>query len=203
MRITLAALWFMTWLSWPVWAVTLQGKVIGVSDGDTITVLDASRVARKVRLAGIDAPEKSQAFGDRSKQHLSELVFGKTVDVDWRKTDKYGRIIGKVIVGGQDANLSQLQSGLAWHYKAYESEQSIADRDAYAHAESGARVKRTGLWQDQQPTAPWVFRHGSEASSAKVQKENHQFCPCSSDFSCPGPRGGRYCFTSGGKKKYL
>ena len=67
MRITLAALWFMTWLSWPVWAVTLQGKVIGVSDGDTITVLDASRVARKVRLAGIDAPEKSQAFGDRSK----------------------------------------------------------------------------------------------------------------------------------------
>ena len=61
---------------------------------------------------------------------LGELVFGKTVDVDWRKTDKYGRIIGKVIVGSQDANLSQLQSGLAWHYKAYESEQSIADREA-------------------------------------------------------------------------
>jgi len=70
LRKTLVVLWFMGWLSWPIWAVTLQGKVIGVSDGDTITVLDENRVAHKVRLAGIDAPEKAQAFGDRSKKHL-------------------------------------------------------------------------------------------------------------------------------------
>lgn len=73
MRKTLVVLWFMGWLSWPIWAVTLQGKVIGVSDGDTITVLDENRVAHKVRLAGIDAPEKAQAFGDRSKKQIAVL----------------------------------------------------------------------------------------------------------------------------------
>ena len=80
--------------------------MVGVADGDTVTVLDADKVQHKIRLAGIDAPEKSQPFGNRSKQNLSDLVFGKYVRVDWDKRDRYGRIVGKVWV--QPVSLSDL-----------------------------------------------------------------------------------------------
>ena len=109
-------------------AATITGQVVGVADGDTITVLDASKSQHKIRLSGIDAPEKAQAFGQRSKQSLSDLVFGKTVQIDTGKTDRYGRELGKVLVDGMDANLAQIKSGMAWHYKAYQSEQSPEDR---------------------------------------------------------------------------
>ena len=102
--------------------------VVGVSDGDTITVKDSKNPQIKVRLAGIDAPEKGQDFADRSKQNLSDLVFGKTVLLEGRKVDRYGRLVVKVLVNGIDINLQQVRSGLAWHFKAYESEQSAADR---------------------------------------------------------------------------
>lgn len=120
----------------PAAAANLHGKVISVSDGDTITVLDATQRTHKIRLAGIDAPEKSQAHGMDAKQHLSNLVLGKVVEVDGDKQDKYGRTVGKVLYQGKDANLTQSQTGWAWHYVAYASEQSPADRDAYAVAES-------------------------------------------------------------------
>ena len=87
-------------------ADTITGRVVGVADGDTVTVLDADKVQHKIRLAGIDAPEKAQAFGNRSKQNLSDLVFGKDVRVDWDKRDRYGRIVGKVWV--QPVRLSDL-----------------------------------------------------------------------------------------------
>lgn len=202
MEKALAVMGLLSWLSWPAWAATLHGKVVGVSDGDTITVLGEKKSAYRVRLAGIDAPEKSQPFGDRSKHRLSDLVFGKAVDVDWHKTDKYGRLVGKVIVDGRDANLSQVQNGLAWHYKAYESEQSVSERNAYSQAEADVRSRRVGLWQDSNPMAPWDFRHGVEAVSGKGRRDAQGPCPCSGEFSCSGPRGGRYCLTSGGKKKY-
>ncbi len=144
----------------PSFAASFVGKVVGVTDGDTITVLDAANVQYKIRLAGIDAPEKSQAFGQRSKEHMSMLVFGKTVEVIWNKTDRYGRTIGKVIVAGQDANLDQIRAGLAWHYRAYEKEQAPADRAAYAQAETEARTRHAGLWQDANPTPPWDYRRG-------------------------------------------
>lgn len=198
----LAVLGLLSWLTWPAWAETFHGRVVGVSDGDTITVLDANKIAHKVRLAGIDAPEKSQPFGDRSKLHLSELVFGKMVDIDWHKTDKYGRLVGKVVVGGHDANLNQVLSGLAWHYKAYEREQSAIDRTEYAQAESAARSRHAGLWQDPNPIAPWDFRHEVGAPSGKARRDAHAPCPCSGALSCSGPRGGQFCITSGGKKKY-
>ena len=186
----------------PVLAETLQGRVIGVSDGDTITVLDTTNHERKIRLAGIDAPEKSQAFGARSKQNLSSLTFGKTVVVDWNKTDKYGRTIGKVIANGQDANLSQIKAGLAWHYKDYEKEQSAIDRKEYANAEIAARAQRLGLWLDAKPVPPWDFRHGTGEASPEARIEKGETCPCGGSLSCTGPRGGHYCFTAGGKKKY-
>lgn len=182
---------------------TFQGKVVGISDGDTITVLDSSKAQHKIRLAGIDAPERSQAFGERSKQHLSDLVFGKTVTVDWSKTDKYGRTVGKVIVNGQDANLSQVQEGLAWHYKQYEKEQPVPDRGSYAQAEIAARTRKIGLWYDAAPIAPWDFRHHTIDSPFTSRPQTDEHCSCISNSICTGPRGGRYCLTEGGKKKYF
>ena len=142
-----------------VQAETLLGKVVNVADGDTITVLDADKVQHKIRLAGIDAPEKKQAFGQRSKQNLSDLVFDKTVTVETYKRDKYKREVGKVLLEGVDANLVQVQRGMAWHYKAYEREQPVIDRKVYADAETEARTARRGLWADAEPVPPWDFRH--------------------------------------------
>ena len=109
-----------------------------------------------MRLPGIDAPEKWQAFGQVSKQHLSDLVYDKTVSVVFHKRDWYKRILGKVLVNGADAG--QIQLGLGWHYKKYEREQSTKDRVAYARAEETARAERRGLWRDPRPVPPWEFR---------------------------------------------
>ncbi len=94
-------------------AETVTGRVVGVADGDTITVLDADKVPHKIRLAGIDAPEKKQPFGNHSKESLSDLAFDKTVNVETSKRDRYGRKIGKVLVNGQDVNLVQVERGMA------------------------------------------------------------------------------------------
>jgi len=182
---------------------TLQGKVVGISDGDTITVLDSTKTQHKIRLAGIDAPEKAQAFGERSKQHLSELVFGKTVTVDWNKTDRYGRTIGKVVVNGQDANLSQVKAGLAWYYKQYEKEQLASDRASYSQAEVDARTRKVGLWRDAAPISPWDFRHGAGNTTADLRAQPEEHCSCQDQRICTGPKGGQYCITGSGRKKYL
>lgn len=142
----------------------LVGQVVGVTDGDTITVLDDQRTQHKIRLAGIDAPEKAQAFGQRSKEALSALVFGRRVTVETGKQDRYRRTVGKVIIDGRDANLAQVVAGMAWHYKKYEGEQSPSDRLLYADAEREAREVRRGLWLDAEPTAPWDWRHNKRTS---------------------------------------
>jgi len=139
-------------------AATLQGKVIGVADGDTVTLLDDQKNQHKIRLQGIDAPEKAQAFGNKSKQSLHEMVHGKEVIVDVQKKDKYGRSVGKIMVNQTDACLEQIKRGMAWHYKQYANEQSPEDRDVYAQAESTARAQSLGLWKDKSPTPPWAFR---------------------------------------------
>ena len=136
----------------------LQGKVVSVADGDTITVLDAEKTQHKIRLQGIDAPEKAQAFGAKSKQALYEMVHGKTVQVSFEKSDKYGRILGKVLLDGQDICHQQIKAGLAWHYKKYQNQQPLVDRDAYSASETAAKSEKLGLWSDPQPVAPWDFR---------------------------------------------
>lgn len=136
---------------------------MAVADGDTITVLDAGNRQTRVRLQGIDAPESRQAFGQVSKQNLSDLVFDRHVVVEYEKTDRYGRTLGKVLVGGRDVNLEQVKAGLAWHYKYYQDEQSPADRRLYADAETDARAARRGLWSDSNPIPPWDFRRGKTA----------------------------------------
>ena len=137
---------------------TLTGCVVSIADGDTITLLDASNTQHRIRLAGIDAPESHQAFGEQSKQSLSELIYGKEVIVTYQKTDQYGRLVGKTLLDGKDINLEQVKAGMAWHYKFYEDEQTPEDRDLYTRAESEARAARRGLWQDPNPVEPYQFR---------------------------------------------
>jgi endonuclease YncB( thermonuclease family) len=143
----------------PVLAVAdVAGRVVGVADGDTMTLLDESNRQYKVRLAGIDAPEKRQAFGHQSKKTLGECAFGKSAVVEGSKVDRYGRLIGKVVVDGVDCNLRQIEVGLAWHYKRYAGEQKPADRTRYDAAEVAARGAGLGLWHEPIPTPPWNFR---------------------------------------------
>lgn len=122
----------------------IDGRIVAVLDGDTVTLLDHDHAQHRIRLAGIDAPEKSQAFGQRSKQSLSELVFDREVTVEIGKTDRYGRQIGKILLRGVDVNFEQVRRGMAWHYKAYAREQSAPDRIAYAAAEDAAKVATVG-----------------------------------------------------------
>ena len=147
------------------WADTITGKVVAVTDGDTIRVLDGKQVQYKVRLAGIDAPESKQAYGARSKQNLSDLVFGKTVTVEFDKHDRYGRVVGKILYNNTDIDLQQIEAGLAWHYKQYANEQSKEDRMLYAEAETRARAAHLGLWNDPNPIPPWEWRKSSKTRS--------------------------------------
>ncbi len=136
----------------------LAGKVIKVTDGDTVNVLTSDNETHKIRLSGIDAPEKKQDFGNRSKQALADLIYGKIVNAEYNKLDKYQRLVGKVTFNGQDVNLRQIKLGLAWHYKKYEKEQDVEDRSIYANAEYVAQRDRVGLWYDPKPVTPWDFR---------------------------------------------
>lgn len=144
----------------------LQGKVVAVADGDTITVLDSGNKQHRVRLLGIDAPERSQDFGTNAKQHLSDLVFGGQVTVRYDKTDRYGRTLGKVMLGDRDINREMLRAGLAWHYKHYERDQPPQDREVYSAEEARARNLRSGLWSQSSPTPPWDFRRGESRQNS-------------------------------------
>jgi len=139
-------------------AEVLNGTVVGISDGDTITVLDKLSKEHKVRLMGIDAPEKSQAFGREARQTLSNYIYKKEVSVEYKKLDKYKRIVGKVKLDGQDICLQMIRDGMAWHYTEYEREQSKSDRDLYRVAEAKAREVNLGLWVEKQAVSPWMFR---------------------------------------------
>ncbi len=142
----------------------LRGKVVSIADGDTITVLDADKVQHRIRLEGIDAPEKKQAFGAKSKERMTEKVAGQEVVVQWTKKDQYGRILGDVQLGKRHINLEMVQDGLAWHYKQYSKSKELAD------AEDAARKAKKGLWADKMPTPPWEFRK-AEREAAKSKKK--------------------------------
>lgn len=142
----------------------LVGRVVGVHDGDTITVLTDGNKSVKVRLDGIDAPESKQAFGARAKETLSDLVFGKTVAVRVRTTDRYGRTIGRVQVGGLDVNVEMVRMGFAWWYRAYAKRDTVLEA-----AESEARRAGRGLWTDKDAVPPWDWRknRGSSRSTER------------------------------------
>jgi endonuclease YncB( thermonuclease family) len=178
-------------------AMPITGTVVGVSDGDTLTLLDASSKQHKIRLSGIDAPESGQAFGSNSKKALSDCAFGKQAVVETDKIDRYGRSIGRVVVAGVDCNLRQAQLGLAWHYVKYASERPAAESRSYAQTEQRARAEKIGLWSDSKALPPWEWRQG--ARSPIVQAEG---CSCATSNLCTGSRGGSYCIGDSGNKKY-
>lgn len=133
------------------WA-DFTGDVVGVADGDTITVLrDNEQV--KVRLAEIDAPEKAQPFGNKSKQALSALVHGKAVLVVEQGHDRYKRTIGRVYHGAVDVSAEQVKQGMAWVYRKYSKDVSLLP------LENEAKALRLGLWADDEPVPPWEWRH--------------------------------------------
>lgn len=136
----------------PAMTDTFPGLVVGITDGDTILVLTSEYDQMKVRLAEIDAPEKKQSFGERSKQSLASICFKKRVSVEAVDTDRYGRIVGKVNCEGVNANRAQVESGMAWVYRRYAKDPSLG------YAESLAKTGRLGLWADASPTPPWEWR---------------------------------------------
>lgn len=161
----------------------LTGKVISVADGDTITILSADNTQYKIRLHQIDAPEKGQGFGSASKKSLSNMVYKKEVTIEKVDTDKYGRIVGKVLLDGEDINLKQVQSGMAWVYKEYARDQSYFD------AETTAKNDRSGLWDNPNAVAPWEFRRGvKEISQPAAVIETPAAVTSSSESDCGSKR---------------
>ena len=145
----------------------VTGNVVSVKDGDTIHVLDAANNQIKVRLSGIDAPERGQRYSNVSREHLARMVAGKEVRVETTKTDSYGRAVGKVWVQPRDCptcgktlevNLAQITAGMAWWYRYYTNEQNIEDRGRYESAEEEARARKRGLWADPNPMNPYEWR---------------------------------------------
>jgi endonuclease YncB( thermonuclease family) len=147
----------------------ITGRVVGLADGDTLTLFDGKNKQHKIRLDGIDAPESSQPFGTRSKESLSSMVFGKTITVTSSKTDRYGRLVGKVTLEGKNINYVQVLNGWAWFYRDYARELSAEDAKDYEQAEKIARSQRRGLWADASPVPPWNYRKGKREAVAKVK----------------------------------
>jgi len=127
------------------------GRAVSVADGDTITVLRGTEQIR-IRLEGIDAPESSQSFGNRAKQALAEMAFGKEVTIRQTGTDRYGRSLAFIVADGVDVNAKLIEDGWAWHYKQFNREERLA------LLEVAARQAKRGLWADPSPLPPWEFR---------------------------------------------
>ncbi len=145
-----------------------SGKVIGVTDGDTIKVL-VNKETITVRLEGIDAPESGQSFGKKSKEALSEVVADKTVTVKKTGTDKYKRTLGILILEDVDVNAKLIEDGWAWHFTKYNDEERLAKLE-----ESARRAKR-GLWADDNPLAPWEYRARQKApETAPVESRDEK-----------------------------
>ena len=136
----------------------IDGRIVGVHDGDSITLLDLNNRQHKIRLDGIDAPELGQPFGGASKKHLAELVFNRQVVAECGKTDRYGREVCKVVIAAVDAGLEQIRAGMAWYFRRYAKELPLDRRQQYADMEAQAQAERRGLWADAEPVAPWDWR---------------------------------------------
>lgn len=148
-------------------AQNYTGTVIKVTDGDTVIVLEGT-TKHRVRLIGIDAPERSQEFGPQATQYLSGLVLNQPVDVQANvNKDLYGREIGKLLIRGLDVNLQMIKGGYAWWFEAYKQSQSAMDQKNYKDATLVAQGAKSGLWTASKPQAPWEFRAAAKAKKVK------------------------------------
>ncbi|WP_126304061.1 thermonuclease family protein [Neisseria animaloris] len=154
-------------------AQNYSGRVIAVSDGDTVRVVDSNGNKHKIRLAYIDAPELQQAHGTASRDALRETLQGKNVEVTVFETDQYKREVAQVhLKNGQDVNLAQLQQGHAWHYVSIaKRKQNAFDYAAYAYAEANARQDSRGLWRNRNPQAPWDYRKAQRQTQKPLQND--------------------------------
>ena len=144
-------------------AIEWVGTVVGIADGDTLTLLDGSKTLHRIRIDAIAAPERSRPYGQRARQSLADLAHGRGARAECAKTDRYRRAVCRVTVDGLDVGLEQVRRGLAWHYVKYAREQSVEVRLDDARAEADARMARIGLWTAPQPIAPWDYRRESAA----------------------------------------
>ena len=156
-RIALPILLLAACLSSAATLPDIEGRVVGVHDGDTITLLTADKTQIKIRLEGIEAPESKQAFGNRAKQELSGLIFDKQVVIKNHGVDLYGRTLGRIICGNLDVNLEMVKRGMAWHFLKYSKEKALAD------AEKEASEAKRGLWADKKPVPQWEYRKAKKA----------------------------------------
>lgn len=141
-----------------------SGRVVGVADGDTISVLTKANQLHKVRLIYIDAPESGQAYGAKSKQNLSNLIFNKNVMVKSNTKDQYGRDLGEVYLGDTNINAVQVHHGMAWAYRYYIQRSGKPETYKYIDIEKVARSKRAGLWRDRNPIEPYQFRRNHRSN---------------------------------------
>ena len=180
-------------------AVTFRARVVGVTDGDTLTVLDESNQQHTIRLAEIDAPERGQPWGARAKQTLSSLVFGKTVSLQQTDTDRYDRVVARVFADGEDVNRATVAQGAAWAYRRYLTDQTLIA------VEARARQDRLGLWSlsDAETVEPWEWRTGKREGDGTIPTDGTRGVrslvaprqsvvtePANGRFSCSGKR---YC----------
>lgn len=197
----------------------IQGKVFAVYDGDTISLQDSNNNIFSIRFQGIDAPEGKQKFGKESRQSLSDLILDKNVVVIVNKKDTYDRYLGSVYLDGQDVGLMQIKAGMAWHFKKYADEQSAVNREKYERAEREAQTAKVGLWTEDKPKPPWIYRGDiigdesqvspdntskAETSKVKDKKDNSKKDKGKKDREyILGPRGGCYYINSSGTKTYV
>ena len=142
-------------------ATEITGTVVSVADGDTIAIVDAHKQQHRIRLARIDAPERRQAYGTKSKQFLASLIYRQDVKIEYHKRDKYGRILGVVFLGASEINLLMVQQGMAWHYSYYDN------TERYIVAEREARQQKIGLWADPTPIQPYIYRRDKRQKRQK------------------------------------
>ncbi|MFT5729257.1 MAG: micrococcal nuclease [Desulforhopalus sp.] len=164
--------------SFPLQSYALTGKVVSVADGDTITILDSSNKQHKIRLYGIDTPEKKQTFGKAAKKYTSRLTYKKLATVKVYDTDRYGRTVGVVKVGGTNVNESLIKAGLAWQYKKYFKEKFCR---SWLQLEKKAKASSIGLWKDKDPVPPWQWRKGKRNTS-HVKKTSGKYAASPGGF---------------------
>jgi endonuclease YncB( thermonuclease family) len=186
----------------PVWAqadsaTTFVGEVVGVYDGDTIEVMHEGR-AVKIRLQGIDTPEKGQAYGTAARQFTADLVHRQQVTVVGVDTDRYGRLVAEVRMrNGRTLNAALVEAGMAWWYRQY----ALNDA-ALAAREAAAQRERRERWADRQPVAPWDYRREGHGGATVVQHEHGSRTDAGSRVIHTGPRGGKFYYTDHGTKVY-
>lgn len=181
----------------PVWCfgqdvTAFTGRVSGVSGGDTLTVVDTKDQPRKVRLAGIDAPEPGQEFATAAREFLSGLVLNQSVTVLGRRFDTDGRLVAQVFLLGRDVSHSMLWAGMAWHDKEFQEEQTKEDRKRYSEAEKFARGTKENIWGQAKPVSPWEYRKDHPAPKETEQtliltQLNQPARPAASAAAMPAP----------------